>query len=322
MIAVALLLAALAPPPQQPSYDTDTTFAVATGSRLRLHNQGGDIIIKAWDRNQIRVQADHSTRSYVEVTERGQVVEINARGRRGLASMVDYQITVPAWMPLDLGGMYAEISVEGTRAGVKAQTLEGNITLRGGAESVSLSTVNGRIDVSGVRGRVTLNAVSEDIVASDIQGDMTVESVSGDIDLRGIDAKSIDAQTVSGEIVFTGRIADGGTYSFLTHSGNVTLGLPEAVNATVSVASGNGDVSSSFTLRAERETRRRHTYRLGNGGANVDIETFSGDVDLVRPDEVTPRRRDDRTDNPSNPVKRNRKAREHDDDDHDQGEIQ
>jgi DUF4097 and DUF4098 domain-containing protein YvlB len=255
------------------------------------------------------------------------MIELNARGRRGLASMVDYQLTVPTWMPLDLGGMYAEISIEGTKAAVKAQTLEGNITLRGGAESVSLSTVNGQIDVAGARGRVTLNAVSEDVLAADIQGDLTVESVSGDIDLRGIDAKSVDAQTVSGEIVFTGRIADGGTYSFLTHSGDVRLGIAQGVNATISVASGSGDISSSFDLRSERESRRRHTYRLGNGGANIDIETFSGDVELIRPDEVSPRRRGDRDQNaPKKPRRVRPRDQGHDqDDDHDQddeGEVQ
>jgi hypothetical protein len=315
MIPLPLVLLALVSLPQG-GPDTDTTVSVATGSRLRLHNQGGDIIIKAWDRNQVRIQAEHSTRSYVDVDVRGQVVEISAKGRRGLASMVDYQLTVPAWMPLDLGGMYAEISVEGIRASVKAQTLEGNITLRGGAESVTLSTVNGRIDVAGTRGRVTLNAVSEDILVSDVQGDLTVESVSGDIDLRGIEAKSVDAQTISGEILFEGRVADGGTYSFLTHSGDVTLGVAENTNATIAVASGSGDVSSSFDIRAERETRRRHTYRLGNGGANVDIETFSGDVNLVRPNEIGTRRSDDNRQWRQRPQRKNQRPSDDHERDH------
>lgn len=292
IVAVLLLLSNSAP---QATFETDTTFAVAPGSKLRIHDQGGDIVVKAWDKNQVRIQADHSKRSYVEVDVKGQVVEVSGKGRRGMPSLIDYTITVPAWMGLDLGGMYAEISIDGVRGPVKAETLEGNITLRGGGEIVSLETVNGVIDVSGARGRINLHAVSEGITATDIQGELSVESVSGDLDLRGIDAKSVDAQTVSGDIVFSGRIPDGGTYSLLTHSGEITLGLPETANATVSVASANGDVSSTFSIKAERETRRRHTYRLGNGGANIDVETFSGDVEIVRPSEI-PARRAERSD--------------------------
>lgn len=283
LIAVSTLLILA---PLQARFASDTTFPVSPGAKLRIHNQGGDIIVTAWDKNQVRVQADHSSRSYVDVDIRGSVVEITTKSRRGAGGTSDYTVTVPAWMGLDLGGMYAEISIDGVRGPVKASTLEGNITLRGGGESISLETVNGRIEASGARGRVSLHAVSDDVIASDIQGDLSVESVSGSIDLRGIDAKSVDAQTVSGDVTFDGRVTDGGTYAFVTHSGDVTLALPDAVNATVSVASGSGDVTSSFTLKAERETRRRHVYRLGNGGATLDIETFSGDVDLVRPGEL------------------------------------
>ena len=288
MMVLAVTFFALAGA-QTPRFDTDTTVAVPQGSRLRLQNQGGDVTIKTWDRNQIRIQADHSSRSAIEVDVRGQVVEIESKGRRGLSSVVDYQLTVPAWMALDIGGMYAEVSIDGTKAPVKVETLEGNISLRGGVETVTLRTVNGRIDVTGARGRVELHAVSEGVTVTDVGGgDLVVESVSGDIDLRRIDAKSVDAQTISGEVTFEGRIADAGSYSFLTHSGDVALAISEATNATIAVVTGNGDVSSSFSLKSERATRRRNTYKMGNGSANVEVETFSGDVDLMRPSELKP----------------------------------
>ena len=314
-IAVALLFQAAA------GRSTDTTVTVPVGARLRLDNQGGDITIRAWDRNQIRVQADHSSRSGVEVDVRGQVVEVSSRGRRGVAGLVDYTITVPATMAVEVGGMYAEISIEGVKASVKAQTLDGNITLKGGAESVNLSTVNGRIDVSGARGRIELHAVSDGVAASDIQGDLVIESVSGDIDLRRIDAKSVDAQTISGTIVFEGRILDAGSYSFTTHSGDVTLAIPEASNAALTLSSASGEMNSSLALKAERETRRRHTYRLGSGSASVDVETFSGDLNLVRPGELKARRVE--KDGGANVKgKGHRRNREHDKDDPDKDQNQ
>jgi DUF4097 and DUF4098 domain-containing protein YvlB len=286
MISLALLGTALFLFQGQASFDTDTTVSVQQGTRLRISNQGGDIVVRAWDRNQLRVRAAHSSRSRVTIDVQGAVAEVSARGRTGMSGMVDYEVTAPAWMALDLGGMYAEVTIEGTRAPVKVQTLEGNITLRGGAESITLNTVNGRIDVSGARGRVELHAVSEGIVVSDVRGDVTAETVSGDIELRGIDAKMVDVQTVSGDLVYDGRIVEGGSYSLLTHSGEITVAIPEGANATIGVATASGDIVSNLNLTADRKTRRRQTFRIGSGSANVDLETFSGDVSLVRPGEV------------------------------------
>ncbi len=293
MLHIPLLVVAFMA--QAPRFDTDTTVSVSQGSRLRLQNQGGDITIRTWDRNQVRIQAEHSSRSSVQVDTRGQVVEISGRGRgMGLATVVDYQLTVPTWMALDVGGMYAEISIDGTRAAVKAQTLEGNITLRGGADQVTLTTVNGFIDVSGARGRVHLNSVSEDVRVSDVEGELVIEAVAGDVDLRRITSRSVDAQTVSGDVTFEGRFAEGGSYLFTSHSGDVTLAVAEGSSATINVASANGEVSSSFDLRSERQSRRRQSYRLGGGSATVDVETYSGDLSIIRPSELRPRREPDR----------------------------
>jgi len=299
---------------QSAQFDTDTTIAVSRGTRLKVHTQGGEIAVTAWDRDQLRIEASHSPRSYVDVESRGSILELATRSRRGLPGIVDYRLTVPSWMALDLGGMYAEISVKGTKAGIKAETLEGDIVVDGGADVVSLSTVNGRVELTGASGRISVNAISDDIEVTNVDGDILLESVSGDIDVRRSNARSLDVQTVSGDIVFEGQIASGGSYTLSTHSGDVTVAIPEGANATLSVASAGGNVSSSFAARADRVGRRRQTFRLGNGGANIDIETFNGDVDLLRPGELSARRSDRaQKDNKRNRSKQ-RPDRDHEDD--------
>jgi len=280
---LALLAAAM---PQGPG--TDTTISVSQGTRLRVENAGGDITVHVWDRNQVRVQASHNRRSHVNVKLFGAVLSLEASSQYGPANMVDYELTVPSWMPLKLGGMYAEVNVDGSKAPIEVQTLEGDITIKGGAETVKLGSVQGKIVVSGVRGRLELNSVSEDVEASDIQGDIVAETVSGDIILRRIDAKSVEVETVSGELYYDGRIMDAGHYSLLTHSGEIYFSVPEGSNATVATAIGSGDVQASFSLPAsERPSRRRQSYRLGSGSASVELETFSGDIHLLRPAEIS-----------------------------------
>ena len=282
-----LSMLALLTASQPQGMQTDTTISVSQGTRLKVDNQGGDITVHAWDKNQVRIQASHSRRTHIAAKLAGAVLFLEAHADRGPANMVDYEITVPAWMPLQLGGMYANVTVDGSRAPIEVSTLEGDITVKGGAETVKLGSVQGKIVVSGARGRVELNSVSEDVEASDIQGDIVAEAVSGDVILRRIDAKSVEVETVSGELIFDGRIVDGGHYSLLTHSGDIYVSVPEGANATVATAVGSGDVRASFALpNSERPSRRRQTYRLGNGSATVELETFSGDIQLFRPAEL------------------------------------
>ena len=90
MSLVLTVIALAASPPQAAAQAprTDTTFAVAQGTRLRMNNQGGDIIVRAWDRNQVRVQASHSRRTSVVVTQSGAVLEVNGRSSHGPGNMV------------------------------------------------------------------------------------------------------------------------------------------------------------------------------------------------------------------------------------------
>ena len=293
---VTLALAGLvfaAAQPQRAEFQTDTTVTVPAGTRLSLQNVVGDVIVKTWDRAQVRIQASHSSRSRIGVDLSEQVLRLQPRSSNqmgGWGSMVDYQLTVPTSMAIDIEGMGADVRVEGTRAPVKVNTVEGGITVTGGTDLV-LVTVNGTISAAGARGRVELRSVSEDVAASDVIGELTVETVSGDIHLTRVDGRRVEAQTVSGNVTFEGALRSDGTYSLSTHSGDVTVAVPEGASALISTAVVNGDVSASFDLPAsERASRRRQSYRLGGGGASIELETFSGDIHLVRPNEIRVRK--------------------------------
>src|SRR2546429_6556714 len=57
MLTTLATLAALALAQQ-----TDTTVPVRAGARLEINNFGGEIAVKTWSRNAVRVVADHSSR--------------------------------------------------------------------------------------------------------------------------------------------------------------------------------------------------------------------------------------------------------------------
>jgi len=272
---------------------TDTQIAVRPGTRLEVNNYGGGIVVKAWSQNAVRVHAEHSSRDYVDVTLGPSTLVVRASSRRGAPGVVDYTINAPVWMALNLSGMSTDIEVDGTQAAVTAETVNGEIKCRGGAGYVSLKSVEGAIALQQAKGRVEVNTVNEDVTLTDISGDITAETVSGGIVLEGIESANVDVSTVSGDVLYQGTIKDAGHYRFSTHNGDVTLAVPEKTNATISVATFNGDFDSSFPVSVTGTTKHRFGFTIGSGSARIDLETFNGDIRLRRPGQLHEKNRHD-----------------------------
>lgn len=284
-------LVALTPPQQG---DTDTTFAVPNGTRLQLQNMTGDVVIGTWDRNEVRVIAEHSRRTTIEVDLSGSVLRLRPRSSSGmgLGGVTDYQLTIPVTMAVDVSGMSANVTITGSRAEVKVGTVSGDIRLTGGVGSINLTTIDGGITVRQAKGRMQLRTASDQIEIEDSEGDINAEAVSGDIRLRRVNGRQIEVQAVSGDVEFEGAIQANGSYYFGTHSGDLTIAIPENANVMIRASASMGDFTASFALPAsEQASRRRQTFRLGNGSASMEVEVFSGDIALVRPSELRARNR-------------------------------
>ncbi len=281
MITLGLLLGALA---QGQGTSTDTTVAVRPGTRLEVHNMGGDIVVRTWDRNEVRIQAEHSSRDQVEIGYGGVVLRISASGRRGAPHAVDYTLTVPAAMDLNLSGVYSDVSVEGSTARIVVETVQGDVTVRGGRSLVTLHSVEGDVHAAGVVGRLEANSTNGEVTVDDAEGEVYVEGVNGDITLRGIRSDNVSATTVNGDILYRGTVRDEGQYRLSTHNGDVTMSVPATTNATVTVSTFSGDFESDFpvTLTGARQGKR-FSFTLGSGKATMELESFQGSIRLVRP---------------------------------------
>jgi hypothetical protein len=262
----------------------DTTLPARNGQRLAVDSYGGQIDVKAWGRNAVRVEANPSSRTSVEVSSAGSLVSVRTEGRRGPPSSVDLTITVPAWMGLDLSGVYTDVTVAGVRAPITVETVQGDVDVTGGEGAVSLRSVQGGVTLKGARGRIDVHSVNEDVRVSDAAGEITAETVNGEVVLERVDATSLDAETVNGDVGYDGPIRNNGRYSLSSHNGDVTLAVAENASATVTVSTFSGEFESDFPVPL-RETHkgRRFSFGLGGGGAQVSLESFQGTVRLVRP---------------------------------------
>jgi DUF4097 and DUF4098 domain-containing protein YvlB len=280
-VLLALLAATLALPAAQ---QVDTTVNVGRGQRLDVNAYGGDITVRTWNRNAVRVEASTSGRDRVEVSTSATTVSVRTQGRHGPPEEVDLRISAPAWIGLRLSGVNTSVKVEGIRAPISVETVEGDVAVNGGEGLVSLRSVQGSVRLHGARGRINVNSVNEDVEVGNSSGDVAAQTVNGEITLLAVDAPSVDANTVNGDISYSGPIRSGGRYALSTHNGDVSLTVAEGTSASVAVSTFSGEFESEFPVPL-RGTRKGQgfNFTLGSGSAQVTLESFQGTIRLVRP---------------------------------------
>jgi DUF4097 and DUF4098 domain-containing protein YvlB len=258
--------------------ETDQTVNVQKGMRVDLQNFAGDVIVKTWERDAVRVRARHSSRSKIDITPRDQVLRISHEGMYS----VDYELTVPAWIALKVECQEGDVDIDGLAGGATINTTEGDIILRNLGGPASVESIEGDILIEGGRGRIQVKTTDGDITVSKASGELLLESIDGTIKLTDVTATALEASTVDGDILFSGTFQGSGRYRFESHDGDVTLMIPETTSATFTIRryDSSRKLDSTLPLKPVGDTSRarRATYTLGGGAAQVEIESFDGDV--------------------------------------------
>jgi DUF4097 and DUF4098 domain-containing protein YvlB len=227
--------------------------------------------------------ARHSSDDKIKIFESESSVRVKSESRRGHPDEVDYELTIPNTMAADLWGFTTDIAVDGVGNGVRVETMEGDIEVHNSRGEISIRSVEGDIVVLKSKGRFEANGVDSDISMTEVEGEIFAESIDGDIRLQAIESTEVEAKTVDGDVSYEGQISDGGRYRLSTHDGDVFLALPDGVDADVSVATFDGEFQAEFPVKLDRaEASGRFSFVLGRGGARIELNSFDGDIWLVR----------------------------------------
>lgn len=135
--------------------------------------------------------------------------------------------------------------------------------------SVDVETRRGDIHVSNVRGAYVRARVSSE----------------GDIDLTGIIATQVVASNTTGDILFDGEFARGGSYEFQSGHGAINIRIPgdsafRLVAATTSKKIALGHFwNNSFQMLGGG---RKYVGDVGDGRASVSVTNLSGSISFIR----------------------------------------
>ncbi len=287
MLAFALVALLAAP-------DQDTTVTVQRGQRLELSAQAGEITVRTWTRNAVRIQATGDHLAPLGIDQSPSMISVRGASGRGFSPNITFELTVPAWMGVRLSGVNTTMHVTGTDAAVTIETVSGDVDVTGGNGVVSLRSVEGTVKLVGAKGKVDVGSVNSDVTVIDFSGDLHAETVNGDVQLEKVQSGNVDANTVNGDVVYDGSIRPNGRYRFVTHNGDIAVTIAEGTSAVVSVSTFQGEFESAFPVTLTGRKGKQFDFTLGSGSARIELESFAGTIRLERPGtRIERRHRDD-----------------------------
>ncbi|MDH5405541.1 MAG: DUF4097 domain-containing protein [Candidatus Aminicenantes bacterium] len=298
----------------------EKTVAIPVTGEVSVGNISGDIEVTTWDKAEVKISALKVSKAETmeRAKENADLVEIKVEkvgnrvvitteypknmGWRGrsINVSVNYNLTIPNRASLRANSISGDINTQriGGDARLKTvsgdvmalkiggeaelESVSGNIIMKEAAKSLYCRTVSGDVEVISVGAGAKLKSVSGDMSLAGCRGDAEVESVSGDVELMGMHgARRVRAESVSGDIDYTGTIESGGRYTLNSHSGDITFSVPENSSFELEVKTFSGEIDTAFPIRiVGKQEKRKLSGTVGEGGAWVELESFSGNIRL------------------------------------------
>ncbi len=283
LVLAVLTVPAVRLPAQQ---KIDRRFAVDSDASIRINNLAGNTRLIGWDRDSIVVTgfAPPGTSFFGGGSGRLAKLGLERDEKVPLSGLGELEVRVPAgarvWVKtlegwIDASGLSGEadlvtvagsIKVTGSLRVLSAETLDGSIAVAGGSQITRLKTGGGKVDVTQP------------------VGDLTVSTVGGPVTLLAAEPASARIETVSGPVVYDGRLGRRATLEIQTHSGDVELRLPRDTGAEFDLHSIDGTVQVALSPKGPfpKPVHGKPLF-FGNagGGASVVVRSFKGEIRIV-----------------------------------------
>jgi len=184
---------------------------------------------------------------------------------------------------LSLHGSSGEINVANTRGRLQVNTASGGMTIRGADGDLDLNSASGDIELENTRSaHVDVDVASGGVRATGLRAESAdLGSASGDIRVSDSHVPDLKVHTASGSVrvVLDGELRDLDAESA---SGNVEIVVPSGFGAEIEMDTASGDIDSDFPISVTSQRRGHMRGTIGNGSAHLSLSTASGNVRLLK----------------------------------------
>lgn len=274
--AAALTACILLSPAQAAESRKEARIDIAPGGTVNIISGGGSVALHSGNGRQ--VLATYSVHSdKVEVDQNSsadrQRVELRTHALPGQQptadeARVDYDVTVPAGVSVNVSTTSAPIMAEGLSGDIGLSSETGQITINNALKS--------HVRVRSMAAPITL----KDVTISRVD----IQSAGGAVQLSNVTGQRISVGTTSGNIEYRGDCSGGGDYILTTHSGAIDVTLPPTASVDLSARSTTGTVENAFPLQQKSHNSfvpmqgRSFAGTSNSGSSSVELQSFSGKI--------------------------------------------
>jgi DUF4097 and DUF4098 domain-containing protein YvlB len=247
----------------------DKTIPLKPGSQVTLRNINGGVTFEAWDRDEVRIEAEKKVKAGSDEAVRKAMSQVRIEVTPGAGGL-----RIETKVPKNGDGLFAwlfnnQVNINVNyrihvprRAAVDAETVNGGVNLTGTRGKVRVETTNGGIDIKDVQGDVNAGSTNGGISATRIAGAVKAGTTNG-----GIDADLLD-------------FPDGSNLQFETTNGGITVRLPRDARLSVDASTTNGRVDSDFDVEGAPKGKRSLKGDINGGGGRLDLSTTNGNIEI------------------------------------------
>jgi hypothetical protein len=256
----------------------ERTLNVSAQPDLFVSTGSGDITIHPGSDNQVHVVGHiHAGWSMIggdlegrihrivenpPITQDGNTIHVGESNDHELYNhlSIDYVITAPASVALNLHSGSGDITIEHAGRYLSASSGSGDVRAHG---------INGPSDLSTGSGDIDLDETGA--------GDVKAKTGSGTIKVHGFNG-ALTARSGSGDIQADGHLT--GAANLGSGSGSIKLRLTPDAHFNLEASTGSGDIHIGFPNAPQQNDNSRHhlTGPVNGGGAPLEVRTGSGDV--------------------------------------------
>jgi DUF4097 and DUF4098 domain-containing protein YvlB len=232
-------------------------------ARLEIAVLSGDIVVEAYDGNEIVIVTDEPVR--------GRDSEDDNPRADGLRRIQSSSVG----LTVEEAGNTVAIRMDFSANGVDLQVQVPRQT------SVRANLINGGdIAINGVNGEHELSNVNGDVIATDISGSAVFNSTNGDVraSFAAIEtSKPMSLTSFNGDVDVALPADLAADLRVATQQGEVFTDFDVAAEPDPTTIERGGDAGGRYRVRMQRMTR----YAIGGGGTDIQLRTFNGDI-LIR----------------------------------------
>ena len=278
---MSLVLLSLLPAPTHAAA-IDERRELSSGADVAIETVCGTLSVTGVDRSEVLVRGEVEADGELVISGSGGSLRIAIKPKqpdgRNRDLCADLRVELPRGVRLDVEGVSSSVAISGLRSRISVETVSGNVQVGAGAELIAIRSVSGRLEVEGFSGELEVETVSGRVAVQGAKGRVSATSVSGNLDVSGGPYSRAKLSTVSGNIEVEGALDDEARVTISSHSGDVMLRVPDDTPGRYVLESFSGDLEAAGQPPAEGMVGRRLEFSRGGGGAEVSIESFSGDV--------------------------------------------